>query len=109
MSEPASAAHRANKGRQYRRVADPAARTINGAAQRAISEAAAAGLLDSDTVHFSFRVPKALVAAAKREAGMDSNTDLGRAALAMLAQSDPFAKFFMQTEGALGSDFTLEY
>ena len=104
-----AAAGRTRKVRRYRRIAIPAAQTVSKPAQRAIKEAEAAGLLESDTVHFSFRVPKALVAAAKREAGIESNTDLGRAALAMLAQADPFAEFFKRTEGTLGSDFTLEY
>ena len=75
-----------------------------------LEEARRAGLLDGDkTEHVSFRAPPALVAAAKREAGVKSTSELGVLALAMLAQPDPVAAFFRRTEGQLGSDHDLEY
>ena len=80
------------------------------AAKAALSEAHDAGLLDGEkTRHLSFRAPDALVEAARRATGLNSTTELGLAGLAMLAQPDPFAAVFKQTEGALGSDHTLEY
>lgn len=73
-------------------------------------EARLAGLLDGEkTEHVSFRAPPALVAAAKREAGIKSTSELGVLALAMLARPDPVAAFFRRTEGRLGSDHDLEY
>ncbi len=75
-----------------------------------MDEARRAGLLDGEkTEHVSFRAPPALVAAAKREAGVSSTSELGVMALAMLARPDPVAAFFRRTEGRLGPDHDLEY
>lgn len=75
-----------------------------------LEEARAAGLTTGEkTVHVSFRVPPALLAAAKAQTGVASTSELGILALAMLAQPDPVAVFFKRTEGALGPDHTLEY
>ncbi len=75
-----------------------------------LEEARRAGLLDGEkTEHVSFRAPPALVAAAKRETGVSSTSELGVMALAMLAQPDPITVFFRRTEGRLGPDHDLEY
>ena len=83
----------------------------SGAAHASVlEEARRTGLLDGDkSEHVSFRAPPALVAAAKREAGVTSVSELGVLALAMLAQPDPVAAFFRRTEGQLGPDHDLEY
>lgn len=76
----------------------------------ALEDARRAGLLDGDkTEHLSFRAPKALVEAAKRESGIDSPTDLGILALALLAQPDPVATFLKGTHGKLGAGHALEF
>lgn len=76
----------------------------------ALEEARAAGLLDGErTEHLSFRAPRALLEAARRETGVTSPTELGIIALAMLAQRDPFVDFMERTRGTLGEDHTLEY
>jgi hypothetical protein len=81
-----------------------------GSASIAMEEARRAGLLDGDkTEHVSFRAPKALVEAAKRESGATKPTEPGLLALAMLAQPDPTAKFLKETRGKLGPDHRLEY
>lgn len=75
-----------------------------------LDQAHHAGLLDGDkTEHVSFRVPPALLEAAKRETGVTSTSELGILALAMLASPDPVAAFFRQTEGQLGPSHDLEY
>jgi hypothetical protein len=74
-----------------------------------IEEARQAGLLDDKTEHVSFRAPKALVEAAKRETGLRSTTEPGLAALAILARPDPVAAAMRQTRGSLGPSHTLEY
>lgn len=75
-----------------------------------MEEARRSGLLDGErTEHVSFRVPKALLDAAKRESGVSSPTELGLLALAMLAQPDPVARFLKNTHGKLGADHTLDY
>jgi len=75
-----------------------------------MAEARRAGLLDGDkTEHVSFRAPKALIEAAKRESGVTRPTELGLLALAMLAQPDPAAKFLKATSGELGPDHQLDY
>lgn len=83
---------------------------IAGAAATAMEEARRAGLLDGGkTRHVSFRAPKALIEAAKRESGATKPTELGLLALAMLAQPDPTAKFLKATRGKLGADHLLDY
>ena len=75
-----------------------------------MEEARRAGLFDGEkTEHVSFRAPPALVQAAKREAGVNSTSELGVIALAMLARPDPVAAFLRRTEGRLGPDHDLEY
>lgn len=75
-----------------------------------LEEAARAGLLAGEkSEHVSFRAPPALVEAAKRETGVNSTSELGMLALAMLAQPDPVVAFFRRTEGRLGPDHDLEY
>ncbi|ODP36401.1 hypothetical protein BFL28_06715 [Sphingomonas turrisvirgatae] len=75
-----------------------------------MEDARRAGLLDGDsTEHVSFRAPKALLEAAKRESGATRPTELGLLALAMLAQPDPAASFLKKTRGKLGADHQLDY
>ena len=69
-----------------------------------------AGLLDDGaSEHLSFRAPKALVEAAKRESGLSSPTELGIVALSMLAETDPVIEYLKRTRGALGEDAGLDY
>jgi hypothetical protein len=75
-----------------------------------IEEARLAGLFDGDrTEHISFRAPRALIEAAKRESGVTKPTELGLLALATLAQPDPTAKFLQRTRGKLGPEHELDY
>ncbi len=75
-----------------------------------LDEARRAGLLDGEkTEHVSFRAPKALIDAARRESGATKLTELGILALAMLAQPDPAANFLKETRGKLGADHQLDY
>ncbi len=68
-------------------------------AEAFVEAARVAGLLEGDRAeHLSFRAPAALVAAAKRETGIESTTELG---LAALAQPDPVAAFLKRTRGRL--------
>ncbi len=94
-------------------VAAKAKRKAPGSAPRlhsVLEEARLAGLFDGEkTEHVSFRAPPALVAAAKREAGVSSTSELGVLALAMLARPDPVAAFFCRNEARLGPDHNLEY
>ena len=74
-----------------------------------IDEAREAGLLDDKTGHARFRAPRALIEAAKRETGLRSTTELGLAALALLARPDPVAAAMKRIRGALGPSHTLEH
>jgi len=87
-------------------AARPAPASIGAAL---LEEARQAGLLDGKTEHVSFRVPKALLDAAKRETGLPSTSELGLAALAMLARPDPVAAAMRRISGTLGPSHTLEY
>ncbi len=67
-----------------------------------VDAARCAVLLDGErSEHLSFRAPAALVAAARRETGIQSTTELGIAALAALAQPDPVSAFLRRTRGRL--------
>jgi hypothetical protein len=75
-----------------------------------VNAARRAGLLDDDaSEHLSFRAPKRLVDAAKRESGLSSPTQLGIVALSMLAEPDPVIEYLRRTRGALGEDAELDY
>lgn len=75
-----------------------------------LEEARLAGLLDGQkSEHMSFRVPKPLLEAAKRQSGASKPTELGLLALAVLAQPDPVASFLEITRGMLGRDHKLVY
>jgi hypothetical protein len=74
-----------------------------------LQEARQAGLLDDKTEHVSFRAPKALIDAAKKETGLQSTTELGLVALATLARPDPVAQALRRSRGTLGPAHTLEY
>lgn len=85
--------------------ANPGALTI---AEAVLDEASRAGLLDDALEHVSFRVPRALLAAAKKETGLASTTELGLVALAALARPDPVSEAMKRTRGRLGKQHTLE-
>jgi hypothetical protein len=71
-------------------------------AAAAVEDALRAGLLEGErTEHVSFRAPRALVEAARRETGIQSTTELGIAALASLARPDPVAAFMKRARGRL--------
>lgn len=71
-------------------------------AKSVIEDARRAGLLDGEKLeHLSFRVPPALLAEARRRTGISSPTELGIAALALLAAPDPVADFMKTNRGAL--------
>jgi hypothetical protein len=103
MQHPPATARKASKGH-------PAASGHISSASVIMEDARRAGLLDGDsTEHVSFRAPKALLEAAKRESGATRPTELGLLALAMLAQPDPAASFLKKTRGKLGADHQLDY
>ena len=74
-----------------------------------IDEAREAGLLDDKTGHARFRAPRALIEVAKRETGLRPATELGLAALALLARPDPVAAAMKRTRGTLGPSHTPEH
>ena len=102
-----------DKVKRRSRTARPSAETalVSSAVHAAVlEEVRRAGLLGGGkTEHVSFRAPPALVEAAKRETGVNSPTDLGILALAVLAQPDPVAEFMKRTRGWLGADHGLDY
>ena len=84
-------------------------RSTSRAHAAVLEEARAAGLLEGEkSEHVSFRAPPALIEAAKREAGVESTTELGLLALALLAQPDPVVTAMRRTRGRLGGDHQLE-
>jgi hypothetical protein len=75
-----------------------------------LAEARAEGLLDGDkSEHISVRTTPRLLAAAKRRAGVTSNSELIELALATLAAPDPVAEFMKKNRGKLGKAHSLDY
>jgi hypothetical protein len=76
----------------------------------AVEDARQAGLLvGGDTEHLSLRVPRLLLEEARRQTGISSPTQLGIAALALLAQPDPVAEFMRKTRGELAGLPPIEF
>lgn len=95
--------------RDMQRSARAASTTSSRAHVAILAEARAAGLLAGEkSAHVSFRAPPALIEAAKREAGVDSTTELGLLALVLLAQPDPVVSAMRKTRGRLGRDHQLD-
>ena len=76
----------------------------------ALESAKAAGLLGgAKSARVAGRVPAELVAAAKKSAGLSSDTDLIEVALAKLAMEDDFGAKLVRDKGALPQDIDLEF
>jgi len=76
----------------------------------ALESARAAGLLGgAKSARVAGRVPAELVAAAKKSAGLSSDTDLIEVALAKLAMEDDFGVKLMRDKGALPRDIDVEF
>jgi len=75
-----------------------------------LESARAAGLLGgARSARVAGRVPAGLVAAAKKSAGLTSDTDLIEVALARLALEDDFGAKLVRDRGALSRDIDLEF
>ncbi|HEY3149404.1 MAG TPA: hypothetical protein VGJ75_23780 [Dongiaceae bacterium] len=75
-----------------------------------MSEARSAGLVGGakDTV-IRGRVSKALVKAAKKRAGVSTDTELLEVALSNLALADDFGEKFLKRKGTVDPDLDLEF
>jgi hypothetical protein len=75
----------------------------------ALESARAAGLLGgARSARVAGRVPAGLVAAAKKSAGLSSDTDLIEVALARLALEDDFGATLVRDKGTLPRDIDIE-
>ena len=75
----------------------------------ALESARAAGLLGgARSARVAGRVPAGLVAAAKKSAGLSSDTDLIEVALARLALEDDFGAKLVRDKGTLPRDIDIE-
>lgn len=75
-----------------------------------LESARAAGLLGrAKSARVAGRVPAELVAAAKKSAGLSSDTDLIEIALARLALEDDFGAKLVHNKGALHRDIEIEF
>lgn len=112
VAKPAKAVRRAAQAVPKRRASHAAQKAVPRTFAHAtvLDEARAAGLLDGNrSEHVSFRVPPALLEAARREAGIASVTELGLLALALLAQPDPVVAAMRRNRGRLGASHQLDY
>ncbi len=77
--------------------------------QATLDQARAAGLLgDVKNTRIAGRVPSILVAAAKKRAGITSDTDVIEIALATLALEDDFGAKLVRRKGSVPRDLDLE-
>lgn len=77
--------------------------------QATMEQARAAGLLgNAKNTRIAGRVPSALVAAAKKRAGITSDTDVIEIALATLALEDDFGAKLVRRKGSVPRDLDLE-
>ena len=75
----------------------------------ALSTLAASGKLKgSRTERLSARVDPGLIKAARSKTGLNNDSELGNAALAVLAAPDDFGPWFAAQAGRLPKDFELE-
>ena len=75
-----------------------------------LETAQAAGLLGgARSARLAGRIPAALVAAAKKSAGISSDTDLIEVALARLALEDDFGAKLVRNKGRLPRDVDIEF
>ena len=75
----------------------------------ALSTLAASGKLEgSRTERLSARVDPGLIKAARTKTGLNNDSELVNAALAVLAASDDFGPWFAAQSGRLPKDFELE-
>lgn len=74
-----------------------------------LSTARTAGLLDQKTARISGRISPALIALAKNQTGIESDTDLIEFALANVALDDGFAEAFRQARGTVDPDLPLGF
>jgi len=75
-----------------------------------LDSARAAGLLgDAKDARVAGRVSSGLVAAAKKRAGLSSDTDVIEIALARLALEDDFGARLVRNKGSLPREFDIEF
>jgi hypothetical protein len=79
-------------------------------ARAALEQARVAGLMGgAKDTRIAGRVSRRLITAAKKHAGMSSDTDLIEIALAMLALEDDFGAKLLRREGSVPRDIDLEF
>ena len=67
------------------------------------------GLLNEKSSRIGGRVSRALVEQAKRQTGIETDTDLIEFALASVALEDKFAEVFKESRGKVGPDLKLGF
>lgn len=102
------AARGARSGEPDRSGSAPAPSPSEEARVEAVLLAAAkSGLLDDKSRRIAGRVSQALVAQAKRQTGIEADTDLIAFALASVALEDPFPEAFRKARGKVSPDLDL--
>jgi hypothetical protein len=93
-----------------RRAAKPTAGLVKGARFDAVMQAAErSGLLSKKSGRIGGRVSPALIRQAKRQTGIETDTDLIEFALATVALEDDFAKVFKESRGKVDPELKLGY
>ena len=108
-----SSAGAVRKARRGRRVSVAPSRSIDpitsARVEFALSTLAASGKLKgARTQRLSARVDPGLIKAARAKTGLDNDSELVNAALAVLAAPDDFGPWFAAQSGRLPKDFELE-
>ena len=78
--------------------------------ERVLQEARAAGMLGvARDARISGRVPARLIDAAKKRAGVTSDTELLELALSLLAMEDDYGEKLLRRKGTIPADVELEF
>lgn len=93
-----------------RHIAEPDEAAVSKARFEAVMQAARqSGLLGEKAGRIGGRVSPELVAQAKRQTGIETDTDLIEFALASIALEDPFAEAFKQARGKVDPELKLGF
>jgi hypothetical protein len=90
-------------------AAQPFCRLEAGAGEAVPRAAEQSGLLGEKSCRIAGRVSPTLVAQAKRQTGIETDTDLIEFALATIALEDEFAQAFKQARGTVDPDIELGF
>lgn len=97
------------RARGRRRAADSERAPVHPRRAWALDTVRGLGLLDGETARIGARIPALLIEAAKRQSGIQSDTELLEYALAQIALEDDFGRKLLALKGTIDPDLDLDF